>query len=103
MIAVIETGSKQYIVEKGQSFEAELLSNEEKIEFKPLLLIDGDDVLVGKPMLENATVVAKVSAEPVKGDKIQVLKYKAKKRQSTRTGHRQSYSVLTVTEIKKSA
>jgi len=103
MIAVIETGSKQYIVQKGQSIEAELLTGQEKIEFKPLLLIDGDDVQVGKPVLENVRVIATVDKEAVKGEKIQVLKFKAKKRQSTRTGHRQHYSLITITDIKKAA
>lgn len=102
MIAVIETGSKQYIVQKGQTITAELLSDQEKVEFKPLLLIDGDKVQIGQPTLENASVVAKVEPEVLKGDKITVLKYKPKKRQSARTGHRQRYSVLTITDIKAS-
>lgn len=100
MIAVIESGSKQYMVEKGQTIEVELLKNEEKIEFKPLLLIDGDKVHIGKPVLDSATVKATIATEPVKGDKLQILKYKPKKRQSTRTGHRQKYSAITITDIK---
>lgn len=102
MIAVIETGSKQYIVQKGQTITAELLSDQDKVEFKPLLLIDGDKVQIGQPTLENASVTAKVEPEASKGDKITVLKYKPKKRQSTKTGHRQHYSVLTITDIKAS-
>ena len=100
MIAVIEAGSKQYIVEKGQTIQTELVGDVESIEFKPLLLIDGDKIQVGKPTLENAVVKATVAKEIVKGDKVVILKYKAKKRQSTKTGHRQKYSSITITDIK---
>lgn len=100
MIAVIEAGSKQYMVQKGQTIQTELLGNEKAVEFKPLLIIDGDKVQVGTPVLENASVKATVAEEAIKGKKITVLKYKAKKRQSTKTGHRQKYAELTITDIK---
>ncbi len=102
MIAVIESGSKQYIVEKGQTIEVELLQADKSknIEFKPLLVIDGDKVHVGKPVVDSALVKAQLAPEPVKGEKLQILKYKPKKRQSTRTGHRQKYSAVTITDIK---
>jgi large subunit ribosomal protein L21 len=100
MIAVIEAGSKQYIVEKGQKIQTELLGDEKAVEFKPLMIIDGDNVQVGKPVLENAVVKATVAEEDVKGKKVVILKYKAKKRQSTKTGHRQKYAELTITDIK---
>jgi len=100
MIAVIEAGSKQYIVEKGQTIQTELLNGDKTIEFKPLLLIDGDDIKVGQPTLESAVVKATVAEDAVKGKKLTILKYKAKKRQSTKTGHRQKYSLVTITDIK---
>jgi large subunit ribosomal protein L21 len=100
MIAVIEAGSKQYIVEKGQKIQTELLGDEKAVEFKPLMIIDGDNVQVGKPVLENAVVKATVAEDQVKGKKVVILKYKAKKRQSTKTGHRQKYAELTITDIK---
>lgn len=101
MIAVIESGSKQYMVEKGHKIEADLLhSDKDIVEFQPLLIIDGDNIHVGKPKLENAIVKAKIADADVKGDKIQVQKYKAKKRQRTITGHRQRHTVLEITEIK---
>jgi large subunit ribosomal protein L21 len=64
------------------------------------MIIDGDNVQVGKPVLENAVVKATVAEEDVKGKKVVILKYKAKKRQSTKTGHRQKYAELTITDIK---
>ena len=101
MIAVIESGSKQYMVEKGHKIETELLhSDKDVVEFQPLLVIDGDKIQVGKPKLENATVKAKIVEADVKGDKVKVLKYKAKERQKTLTGHRQRKTVLEITEIK---
>lgn len=101
MIAVIESGSKQYLVEKGHKIEAELLHpKKDTVEFQPLLVIDGDNIKVGKPTVENAIVKAKVVEADVKSDKVKILKYKAKKRQKTLTGHRQRHTVLEITEIK---
>lgn len=100
MIAVIESGSKQYLVEKGHKIEAELLhSDKDTVEFQPLLVIDGDSIKVGKPTVENAVVKAKIVEADVKADKVKILKYKAKKRQKTLTGHRQRHTVLEITEI----
>ncbi|MEI8072716.1 MAG: 50S ribosomal protein L21 [Candidatus Saccharibacteria bacterium] len=101
MLAVIETGAKQYIVEKGQKLEVELLhADKDKVEFKPLMIVDGENVKVGKPTVEGAVVTAEVASEPVKGEKKVILHYKAKKRQSVKTGHRQKYSLITITGIK---
>ena len=100
MIAVIESGSKQYLVEKGHKIEAELLHSEkDTVEFQPLLVIDGDSIKVGKPTVENAVVKAKIVEADVKSHKVKILKYKAKKRQKTLTGHRQRHTVLEITEI----
>ncbi len=101
MIAVIESGSKQYMVEKGHQIKTELLhADKDTVEFRPLLIIDGDNIKVGKPNVENALVKAKVVEAEVKDDKVKVLKYKAKKRQKTLTGHRQKHTLLEITEIK---
>ena len=100
MIAVIESGSKQYLVEKGHKIEAELLhSDKDTVEFQPLLVIDGDNIKVGKPNVENAVVKAKIVEADVKADKVKILKYKPKKRQKTLTGHRQRHTVLEIIEI----
>jgi large subunit ribosomal protein L21 len=101
MIAVIESGSKQYMIEKGHKIEAELLhSDKDIVEFQPLLVIDGDKVHIGKPKVENAIVRAKITEPDVKGNKVRIQKYKAKKRQRTITGHRQRHTILEITEIK---
>lgn len=99
MQAIISSGAKQYIVEPGQVLEIDLLPEDtKKIEFDALLVIDGDKVHVGTPHVAGHKVSAEVLGE-VKGDKIKVLKFKAKKRVSTLTGHRQHYSQIKIVSI----
>ncbi|MEI7818822.1 MAG: 50S ribosomal protein L21 [bacterium] len=99
MIAVIESGSKQYLVEAGQTIRTELVSEEKEITFEPLLVIDGDAVKIGTPNVSGAKVVASIAAADEKADKINVLKFKAKKRQKTMQGHRQHYTLLKIESI----
>ncbi|MDF2460995.1 MAG: rplU [Candidatus Saccharibacteria bacterium] len=98
MQAVIASGGKQYLVEKDQTLELELLGDAKKIDFDVLLLIDGDKVSVGAPHVSGVKVAAEV-VEEVKGDKIKVLKFKPKKRIKRLTGHRQHYSQVKITKI----
>src|SRR5689334_11700704 len=98
MQAVISTGSKQYIVAKDQTLEVELLGDAKKVEFDALMTIDGDKVQVGKPHVAGVKVKADV-LEEVKGEKIKVLKFKAKKRIKTLTGHRQHFAKIKITAI----
>ncbi len=54
MKAVIETGSKQYLVTEGQSILVELLKDTGKtVDFQPLLVVDGENVMIGQPYLEK--------------------------------------------------
>jgi large subunit ribosomal protein L21 len=98
MQAVITSGGKQYIVEQDQTLELELLGDLKKLELDALLTIDGDKISVGAPFVEGVKVFADV-AEEVKGEKIKVLKFKAKKRIKRLTGHRQHYSLVKITKI----
>src|SRR5258708_5304576 len=98
MQAVIASGGKQYLVKKDQVLELELLGDAKKAEFDVLLLIDGDKVKVGAPHVSGAKVHAEV-VEEVKGEKIKVLKCKAKKRIKRLTGHRQHYSQVKITKV----
>ena len=98
MQAVIASGGKQYLVEKDQVLELELLGDAKKAEFEVLLLIDGDNVKVGAPVVAGVKVAAEV-VEEVKGEKLQVLKFKPKKRIKRLTGHRQHYSRVRITKI----
>ncbi|MFO0955658.1 MAG: 50S ribosomal protein L21 [Candidatus Saccharibacteria bacterium] len=99
MLAVIQAGTKQYLVEQGQTIKTELVGDDKEVTFEPLLIIDGDDVKIGTPNVAGAKVVATVTEPDAKQDKVMVLKYKAKKRQKTMHGHRQHLSVLTIKSI----
>jgi len=97
--AVIATGGKQYIVSEGDTLEVELLGSEKKVEFKPLLVVDGDKVSVGNPTVNEAKVTADVVEQAVKADKVMAIRYKAKKRVHTVRGHRQQHTQIKITKI----
>ncbi len=99
--AVIETGGKQYRVSEGEYLTVERLAAEagSDITIDRVLLIGGDgDTKIGTPVVEGATVTAKVD-EHNRGPKIEVFKYKAKKRYRRHTGHRQEQTRITITGI----
>ena len=98
MQAVITSGGKQYIVKTGDTIELELLGDAKKFEFDALMTFDGDKVSVGAPLVDKIKVHAEL-VEEVKGDKIKVLRFKAKKRVKRLTGHRQKYTQLKITKI----
>jgi large subunit ribosomal protein L21 len=98
MQAVIASGGKQYLVAKDQVLDLELVDSAKKLEFDVLLTIDGDKVQVGAPHVSGVKVAAEVLGE-VKGEKLKVLKFKAKKRVKRLTGHRQHYSQVKITKI----
>jgi large subunit ribosomal protein L21 len=101
MYAVIKSGGKQYRVEKGQKLDVELVgADDDKLELKPVLLVDGDTVLAGPKALSKAKVTAKVVGEN-KGPKITGFTYKNKTNSSRRWGHRQRYSTIEITGISK--
>jgi len=97
--AVIETGGKQYRVEKGTSLLVDRLSAKEgdKVTLRPVMFRDKEVVAGGKE-LEKVKVEATV-AEHLRGPKIKVFKYKAKKGYRRRAGHRSELTKLEVTEI----
>lgn len=65
-----------------------------------MLVIDGDKTTVGAPTVKGVKVKAKVVEELVKGDKIRIIRYKAKKRVHKENGHRQKYSRIEIASIK---
>ena|SRR5688572_20095262 len=99
--AIVETGGKQYRVRVGDRISVERLPGEEggEITLDRVLLIGGDgSTRVGTPLVPGATVTAQVD-DHFRGEKIVVFKYKPKKRYRRRTGHRQSLTHLTITNI----
>lgn len=97
MYAIVETGGKQYKVEVGSTiFVEKLEANEgEVVTFDKVLYVDGK---VGAPFVKGASVTAKVEKQG-RAKKIIVFKYKPKKNESKKQGHRQSYTKLTVEKI----
>lgn len=101
MYAIIVSGGKQHKVEKDAVIRVEKLDVEvgAKVKFDVLLIADGDNLTVGTPVVEGACVEAEVLAQG-KGAKIDIFKYKAKKNERRRQGHRQPYTEVKILEIK---
>ena len=102
MYAIIQTGGKQYRVSEGDVIYVEKLADEppETYTFNEVLAVSkGDELVVGTPLVEGASVEASV-VKNGKAKKIMVFKYKAKKNERRRKGHRQPYTKLQITGIK---
>lgn len=101
MKAVIKVGGKQYIATEKETLLVDLLPEGTKeLALDALLVIDGDNTTIGAPTVKGVSVKAKVVEAEVKGDKIRVIRYKAKKRVHKEIGHRQKYSKIEITSIK---
>ena len=101
MKAVVKISGKQYIVSEKESLLVDLLPEGTKeLTLDALLVIDGDKTKVGTPTVKGAVVKAKVVEAEVKGDKIRVIRYKAKKRVHKEIGHRQKYTKIQISSIK---
>lgn len=100
--AVIKVGGKQYLVAEKETLLVDLLPEGTKeLTLDALLVIDGEKTEVGKPTVKGVAVKAKViGEEPVKGEKLRVIRYKSKKRVHKEIGHRQKYSRIEITSIK---
>jgi len=102
MYAVIETGGKQYRVEVGTELEVELLDVEPGQALtldRVLLVADGDETAIGRPVVADAAVEAEVVRRD-RGDKVIVFKYRPKARRRVKKGHRQDYTVLRITDVR---
>ena len=101
MKASIVTGGKQYTVSEGDVLYIEKLEAEAEATIKfdqVLAVLDGENTKIGAPLVEGASVEAKVIKNG-KGKKIDVLKYKAKKNEKKHIGHRQPYTKVEITKI----
>lgn len=101
MKAVIVTGGKQYTVSEGDVLFIEKLNAEEEstVTFDQVLaVLDGENSKVGTPVVKGAAVEAKV-VKNGKGKKLVVFKYKAKKNEKSKMGHRQPYTKVEITKI----
>lgn len=101
MYAIVETGSKQYKVQKGDVFEVERLDVEPGKDLKldkVLLCSKGKSVEIGKPYIKDANVVCEVVSH-LRGDKVFAFKYRRRKNSRKKIGHRQELTKLKVKEI----
>ena len=101
MKAIIVTGGKQYTVSEGDVLYIEKLEAEAEstVKFDEVLaVLDGENTKIGTPVVEGASVEAKV-VKNGKGKKIYVLRYKAKKNEKKKIGHRQPYTKVEITKI----
>ena len=102
MYAVIETGGKQYRVEVGTELEVELLDVEpgQAITLDRVLLVaDGDESAIGRPLVADAAVSAEVLRQ-TRGEKLISFKYRPKARSRVKKGHRQELTVLRITDVR---
>ena len=100
MKAVILTGGKQYTVAEGDVLYIEKLNAEAEatVKFDVLAVLDGENTKIGTPVVEGAAVEAKV-VKNGKAKKITVFKYKPKKGEKKKIGHRQPYTKVEITKI----
>ncbi len=101
MYAVIETGSKQYRVEAGDTLKIELLPVEkgQEVAFDRVLMVaDGDKVKVGQPVVAGAKVTADV-IEHTRGEKVIAFKFRRREGYHRTVGHRQDLTVVKIKAI----
>ena len=101
MKAIIVTGGKQYTVSEGDVLYIEKLNAEEETTVKfdqVLAVLDGENSKIGAPVVDGAAVEAKV-VKNGKGKKLTIFKYKPKKGEKKKMGHRQPYTKEEITKI----
>jgi large subunit ribosomal protein L21 len=102
MYAVVEAGGRQYQLTSGRYVDVEMVPGEPQTEFvfdRVLMIVDGEQSVVGKPTVSGAKVVGKI-IEHGRGQKLVVYKYRPKKRIRKRTGHHQGFTRIFINSIK---
>jgi len=105
MYAVFATGGKQYRASTGDRLKVEKLDVEKgaKVVLDQVMMVgEGEDVKIGAPFLKGGKVTATV-VEHGRGEKIRIIKFKRRKHQMKRMGHRQDYTQIEITAIAASA
>jgi large subunit ribosomal protein L21 len=100
MFAVIKTGGKQYRVAEGDRLRVEKLAGDvgAKITFDQVLLVSGDSVKVGNPLVSGAKVSAEIVAQD-RDKKVIVFKFRRRKNYRRKQGHRQPFTELKITGV----
>ncbi len=101
MYAIITSGGKQYKVTEGQSIDVEKLNNAigDKVNFDVMLVSNENTIKTGTPILKDVVCEAEVIAHG-KDSKIVVFKYKAKKNERKKQGHRQPFTRVKILSVK---
>ncbi len=101
MYAIVTTGGKQYKVCENDVINVEKLDAKigDKVNLDVLMLVDGDKVTNGNPIVRTAEVLGEVVSQG-KEDKVVVIKYKAKKNYRRKQGHRQPFTALKIISVK---
>ena len=101
MLAIIKTGGKQYLVNPGDKIKIEKLDEKEgkNIDFKEILLVEKNgSIEIGMPTIKNARVSGKIIKQ-ARAKKVEIFKYKPKKRYKVKKGHRQPYTEVEIVKI----
>ncbi|REJ72864.1 MAG: 50S ribosomal protein L21 [Planctomycetota bacterium] len=103
MFAIIEDGNRQIRVEEGDTVRVDFRGDAEPgaaVSFDRVLLANaGADSVVGRPLIDGATVDAEIVDPLTKGKKLEVQKFRRRKNSRTFTGHRQKYTQVRITGI----
>ncbi|QIR12145.1 50S ribosomal protein L21 [Avibacterium paragallinarum] len=101
MYAVFQSGGKQHRVSEGQVVRLEKLeiSTGESVEFDSVLMVvNGEDVKIGAPVVDGAKLVAEVVSHG-RGDKVKIVKFRRRKHSRKQQGHRQWFTEVKITGI----
>jgi large subunit ribosomal protein L21 len=100
MFAIIRTGGKQYRVAEQDLITVDKISGQpgDAVQFGEVLLVGGENVVVGSPMVAGATVAGEVVKQG-RGEKVIAFKKRRRKNSRRKRGHRQEFSVIRITEI----
>jgi large subunit ribosomal protein L21 len=99
VFAIVQSGGKQYRVAEGDVLRLELLSAEVgDVVDLPVMMLSGESVQVGQPLVDGASVKAEVLGHG-RGEKLHIYKFKAKANYRRKTGHRQGYTEVKITQI----
>ncbi len=103
MYAVVKTGGKQVRVQQGDVLDVERLAGEpgDTVELSEVLLVGGEPLRIGTPLVEGARVMARIEGA-ASGPKLRIFKYKRRKRYRLRQGHRQHYTRVVIESIEVS-
>ena len=101
MYAVIKSGGKQHRVQEGEFLRLEKLdvATGENVDFdEVLMVVDGDNVKIGSPLVEGGKVTAEVLSHG-RGDKVKIIKFNRRKHHRKQMGHRQWFTEVKITGI----